>query len=258
LTLDLNTGAITGMPYSPAGSPFSFTVTATDAAGNSGNQIYSIAVTSPLGTSPNAIYVENLYGLLLHRAADLGGGAFWVGQLNQGVSPSNLVIAIESSYEYLSNVVTGIYLHYLHRSPDPVGLSFWVGQLQHGETIEQVIQGFISSSEFYQVQGDNNNTGFVTIFYMDVLNRNPDQSGLNFWVNALNTGALTRAGMAWDFLTSQEYRDDVVNSYYQEFLHRNADPGGLAYWTGEMAAGLTDQQVLAAILGAPEPYNDWS
>ena len=84
LTFNVATNVLSGTPQSAVGSPFLFTLTYTNSSsGVSSSLIYSLAVVSPLGTSPNAIYVENLYGLLLHRAAD-PGAVGWVSLLNQG------------------------------------------------------------------------------------------------------------------------------------------------------------------------------
>ena len=93
-------------------------------------------------------------------------------------------------------------------------MSYWVGVLQGGATIEQVIEGFIASPEFYQVQGGNTNSGFVTVFYQDILNRSPDPSGYAYWLNALNTGSRLAGRMAWGFLRSPEYEGDLVSADY--------------------------------------------
>ena len=44
LSLDPNSGAITGTPTDSADSPFSFTITATDAGANAGSQAYTVAI----------------------------------------------------------------------------------------------------------------------------------------------------------------------------------------------------------------------
>ncbi len=255
LTLNAATGALSGIPGAPGS--VSFTVTATDSHGDRGSRTYTLVIASLLGNSPDAIYVENLYGSLLHRAADPGASS-WVNLLNQGLAPSRMILALENSAEYLANVMVGIYQHYLDRAPDPAGLSGWVSALQNGLTIEQVIAGFIASPEFYQVQGGGTNAGFVTVFYQDILGRQPDQAGFAFWLNGLNTGTVTPASMAWGFLTSPEYDGDLINSYYQQFLERSVDSAGLAGWVQAMQAGLTDQGVLAALLGSAEGFADWS
>jgi len=49
-----------------------------------------------------------------------------------------------------------------------------------------------------------------------------------------------------------------VDSYYIQYLSRPADPGGEAGWANALAAGMTDQAVLARIFGSPEGYALWS
>ena len=46
LSLNTSTGAITGTPTTTTGSPFSFTITATDAFNNTGSEAYSIAIST--------------------------------------------------------------------------------------------------------------------------------------------------------------------------------------------------------------------
>ena len=78
--------------------------------------------------------------------------------------------------------------------------------------------------------------------------------------------------MALDFLTSTEYRADLVNGgpwapynpltnwggYYPEFLRRSANSGKVSTWVGALQAGMSDQAVLAAIFGSAEGYAKWS
>jgi hypothetical protein len=60
------------------------------------------------------------------------------------------------------------------------------------------------------------------------------------------------------FLTSQEYRTNLVQTDYMTFLLRGADADGLTFWVSALSAGATDQQVLAATFGSPEGYQIWS
>src|SRR5262249_2040015 len=50
-------------------------------------------------------FVTQVYTDLLGRPVDAGGLSFFTGQLNQGVSPTEVVLEIESSSEYQSDVV---------------------------------------------------------------------------------------------------------------------------------------------------------
>jgi len=209
----------------------------------------------PPASGANAIYVTNLYSVLLHRAADPGAAA-WVNLLNQGASPASVVQAIESSPEYLNDVVTGLFQHYLNRAPDP-GAQTWVNALENGATIEQVTEGIVGSPEFFLKEGGGTNGGYVTALYQDILNRAPDVSwGMGF-TQALNSG-VSRAAVAAAFFSSPEYFTDLVQSDYVSLLGRTADPAGLAGWVQALQSGATDQAVLAGILGSAEGFARYS
>jgi hypothetical protein len=194
-------------------------------------------------------FVSQVYTDLLHRTADSGGLSFWSGQIDGGQSPYEVVLSIESSGEYRTDLVEQMYQTYLHRSADPGGLSYWVGELG-SESVEQVQAGIIGSGEFFDDAGGTNQ-GFLNALYEDVLNRAVDPSGDASFGAELNSGA-SRVTVAYQVLTSTEYRQDLVNSYYEQFLHRSADSGGLSYWAGELAQGDSDQGIIAGILSSTE------
>lgn len=150
----------------------------------------------------------------------------------------------------------GIYMHYLARPAGPQDEQYWVGFVQAGGTLEQVAETLVSTQEYYVLKGGTNQ-GFITGLYADVLNRSASTADLAFWETALDSGA-SRASVAIDFLTSQEYRTNLVQYDYTTFLLRAADPDGLTFWVNALNAGVTDQQVLAQIFGSPEAYQIWS
>jgi hypothetical protein len=100
------------------------------------------------GGTPSG-FVSALYTDLLGRAADSGGLATWVGQLNAGVSRGAVVAGILYSNEYETNFVKDLYFYLLDRAADPGGLATWVGELAHGVSEEWVISGIVGSPEFY-------------------------------------------------------------------------------------------------------------
>lgn len=236
-----------------SGAGYSFTATATNHDfSNTSAFSNAIAISSP---TPNQIYIANVYQLLLNRQPDPGAAA-WVDDLNQGVSPVAVLIAIEGSEEYITDQVDALYMHYLNRPADPQGRQYWVGVVQAGGTFEQVAEGLASSQEYYKLHGGTND-GFISGLYVDVLNRGATTPDLDIWEPVLNSGA-SRASVAAYFLASQEYRADLVKNDYATFLHRAADPGGVTFWVDALNAGAKDQQVLAAIFGSPEAYQLWS
>jgi hypothetical protein len=100
------------------------------------------------GGTPSG-FVSALYTDLLGRAADPGGLASWVGQLNAGVSLGAAVAGFLYSNEYETDFVEGEYVHLLDRGADPEGLAFWVSELAGGASYEQVIAGLVGSPEYY-------------------------------------------------------------------------------------------------------------
>jgi hypothetical protein len=100
------------------------------------------------GGTPSG-FVTALYTDLLGRAADPGGLASWVGQLNAGVSLGAVVAGVLSSNEYETDWVEAEYVHLLDRAADPGGVAFWVSELAGGASYEQVIAGLVGSPEYY-------------------------------------------------------------------------------------------------------------
>jgi Domain of unknown function (DUF4214)/PEP-CTERM motif len=103
---------------------------------------------------------------------------------------------------------------------------------------------------------DNGSTdaGFVTALFKDFLKRTPSGSEVAFWENALST--MSRDQVALLILGSLEYDSDLVSGYYLQFLRRPADPAGLnAFATALNGGTLTDEQVIATMIGSEEYFN---
>jgi hypothetical protein len=100
------------------------------------------------GGTPDGL-ITALYTKLLGRAPDVGGLAFWEGQLSSGTTPSTVAAGVLSSAEYETEYVEALYSHLLGRTTDAVGLSYWVGQLAGGVPNEFVISALVGSAEFY-------------------------------------------------------------------------------------------------------------
>ena len=73
-------------------------------------------------------------------------------------------------------------------------------------------------------------------------------------MQGLSAGTFSRAQVAGAIFGSREYQNDLVESDYQEFLGRNADPGGQAAWQAQLKSGMTDGQLVAALLGSGEGF----
>ena len=145
----------------------------------------------------------------------------------------------------------------MKREPDAGGEQAWTNFLVAGGTLEEVAAEFTASQEYFVVHGGTHQ-GFLTGLYSEVLNRSASNAEIAFWEEAgLDIGE-TRLGVSRAFLSSPEYRTNLVQSDYMTFLLRPADLGGLMAWVEALFAGVTDQQVLAQIFGSPEGYQLWS
>jgi hypothetical protein len=87
-----------------------------------------------------------------------------------------------------------LYVAYFNRAPDATGLLFWGSELAKGMSMIDIARQFYTSSETRSLYDELENSGdFVTAVYSNVLGRDPDANGLEYWVNALETGRVDQA-----------------------------------------------------------------
>lgn len=116
-----------------------------------------------------------------------------------------------------------IYKAAFDRAPDTGGLGFWIDAMDEGASLTNVAAGFIASPEFQKLCGANvSDRDFLTKLYNNVLDRNPDQGGYDFWLGALENGT-TREDILVNFSESKEnianVADLIANGIqYQEWL----------------------------------------
>ena len=76
-----------------------------------------------------------------------------------------------------------------NRTPDAPGVGFWIGKLDAGVSVTAVAQGFIDSQEYRAAYGSAmTHRELVTRYYTNILDRAPEQAGLDFWVQQLDSG----------------------------------------------------------------------
>ena len=92
------------------------------------------------------------------------------------------------------------------RFPDASGLEYWIGKNASGENSNRVVaQSFLASEEFTQKYGsDVSDETYVNNLYKNVLGRDADSEGLNYWVGNLNNGIETRYEALLGFAESTE------------------------------------------------------
>lgn len=87
-----------------------------------------------------------------------------------------------------------IYQAAFDRTPDAGGLGFWLNAMDKGTTLESVAAGFMASPEFAKLYGTNpSNKELVSKIYTNVLHRQAEQGGLDYWSTALDNKMVTPA-----------------------------------------------------------------
>lgn len=136
------------------------------------------------------------------------------------------------SYRWLASV----YQSFLSRQP--IGQEYDVAySVEAGTTSRRSVVDTLTHSPEYL-------TTVVRGFYLNTLNREPDQQGANYWVNELKFGQQSVAEVGAFFYASDEYYANRgggtdrtwVSDLYVRILHRQPDQGGLDYWVGQTAS----------------------
>jgi hypothetical protein len=98
---------------------------------------------------------------------------------------------------------------------------------------------------------------FVMQVYRDLLLREGDAGGVQFWVNLLDSGTFTRFQVVIGFTNSIEYRDLQLNDIYNRLLRRTPDATGRTDFQAFLARGGTLEQVEAQVLASQEYFQFW-
>lgn len=182
------------------------------------------------------------------RAVNAAGAGEWTYSLPIGVSDS-LVRPVP-----LDGQVARLYKAYFTRdaAADPSGFNYWLLQRAQGVPASQISDAFAGSEEFTTTYGQLNDAQFVDLVYRNVLGRNPDTAGRQYWITQLSKGT-TRGQVMLGFSDSPEFvrltntaattssTEGMVDRLYFAFFLRYPDAGGLDYWAAQLSvAGLAE------------------
>jgi hypothetical protein len=151
--------------------------------------------------------------LVFHQYEDFQGRApsiadqdLWIGGINRcEVSPDELITTLlPTSQTSLDARLVRLYWAYFKRPPDPSGFDYWRRQIEAGRGLIRAAQQFSESSEFRRTYGALSNGEFIDLVYLNVLGRQPDPSGRQFWLTRLNNGTKNRGDVMINFSESSE------------------------------------------------------
>jgi len=119
------------------------------------------------------------------------------------------IINVFDQIKNIDDISAKIYRLYkaaFNRFPDSDGLNYWITMNRNGTNeYLQTAKSFLISKEFETLYGTNNtNEMYINNLYSNILNRDPDQTGFNYWVGQLNNKIEDRSKVLLGFAESSE------------------------------------------------------
>ncbi|MCR4895380.1 MAG: DUF4214 domain-containing protein [Lachnospiraceae bacterium] len=243
-------------------------------------------------------FVTRMYQIVLGRNPEGGEDEGWVQYLVEGEKSAIEVAAgFYFSPEFNNrNFCNEHYVLYLYRglfnrTPEENETTFWVDKLTTGSSREKIFDGFSESREFANLcaeygmkvgkkitvpaygtiptghctyEGCNKEAGvreFVTRLYRYTLDREPEEEGMEHWVQKICSHEDTGRHVMVYFMNSPEFQshnyDDeaFVDHLYLVAFGRHPEPDGLAFWKDRLAKGRTRSQVSNEVADSQEFLN---
>jgi hypothetical protein len=205
---------------------------------------------SALNGPSNEAFLTGLYIEALGRTPDVSGFDSWLTVLDTGMTREEVAASFWNSRERASQVVEERYQTLLGRSSDKRGREYWIDRSMAGMSAEDLTVVFVTSSEY--INNNASNSAYVDALYRDILGRNADSGGHNYWVGQLSNG-MAREDFARTVYDSKEMQTKMIDHYYEEFLDRDVDDASLASYLSFIESGQGDiDDVAVRVLASDE------
>ncbi|TVQ96788.1 MAG: DUF4214 domain-containing protein [Desulfovibrionales bacterium] len=175
--------------------------------------------------------------------------------------------AVDIVYEPYLNMIAALYVRTLGRQPDLEGFQYWADLYAKGMQAGSIVLYLLLSDEAKErgvVMEPGDPATIITMFYREILDRDADQVGLDYWL-ARHAEGRKLSEIATDLLLSQEARDrgihldgqdqnglDIIEMFYTTLLGRPSDAAGKSYWEGLLAQGVTLREIGALFYASDE------
>jgi hypothetical protein len=175
----------------------------------------------------DAQFITDLYNTFFSRPPDPSGIAYWSNQISSGLPREVVLFSFMFAPEFRTfttgvfgntaarpevNMVMDFFRGILNRLPDTTAYNYWVGQLKSAQCqgtgavytmVDNMSYAFIFGAEY--TNRARNNAQYVTDEYYSFLRRGGDITGVKFWINQLNIGAMDRNAERGQFIASPEF-----------------------------------------------------
>jgi len=141
-------------------------------------------------------------------------------------------------------LVTEIYVSTFGRAPDQEGLAYWTTEVLSGNlTIEQVNQSFFDQTETQELYNGVSDNEFLNSVYQNVLGREADAAGYDYWLAGFESGEYTRDSFIQTMLNGAKAE---TGSSEDAALLQNKVNTGLMY---AREIGVADSPLAQQIMG---------
>jgi hypothetical protein len=150
------------------------------------------------------------YEAVLGRAPDAAGAAYWA---NTGASAADIAKAMAATPEakaYQPTQVQKIFNEQLGRGAEQSAVDFYTKALASGQSLADVSKSIAQSNE-----GQKLDLQAATSAYRQVLGRNPEPGGMQYWVSVAQS----------EGLTTNQLKDRIAAAAVVEQKARNLEPG---------------------------------
>ena len=144
---------------------------------------------------------------MLARFNDGGSEALESGRAMQLAPPKAFVDEHEAR-------ATRLYDTVFDRAPDRPGLDFWSSALRQGHSLDSIADLFIAAPEFQARYGVPDNREFVGQLYRNVLDREGEAGGVDWWTDVLDRGLADRSDVVQGFSEAAEHVAKVTAADY--------------------------------------------
>ncbi|MEM9248545.1 MAG: M10 family metallopeptidase C-terminal domain-containing protein [Pseudomonadota bacterium] len=104
-----------------------------------------------------------------------------------------------------------MYIAYFNRAPDAAGLFYWGTRLAEGMSLPEIAASFFVQPESQSAfPSANDAASLVDSAYENLLERAPDAAGRAYWINQLETGAVSREGFMLDLINGAKANPDAT------------------------------------------------
>jgi uncharacterized repeat protein (TIGR03803 family) len=109
------------------------------------------------------------------------------------------------------------------------------------------------ASQSFQLTVLSANQAYIAAVFRDVLRRQVDSDGLQFFTGLLDHGT-ARSAVVGLVNHSAEYFGQIIQAAYSVYLGRSAEQAAVKFWSKQLIGAITDVQFAASVLGTPEAF----